>query len=97
LLAHLSPLGWENINLTGDYVWRPEGRVPWNRTRLLLSRSTSDFRFNNLYKYLRFFFTHRRGGACASGSTRANFMFPLWDFPTLGLRPFAFKTGAQYD
>ena len=23
LLAHLSPLGWEHINLTGDYVWRP--------------------------------------------------------------------------
>jgi len=25
LLAHLSPLGWEHIGLTGDYVWRPEG------------------------------------------------------------------------
>ena len=25
LLAHLSPLGWEHINLTGDYVWRPDG------------------------------------------------------------------------
>ncbi len=23
LLAHLSPLGWEPINLTGDYVWKP--------------------------------------------------------------------------
>lgn len=23
LLAHLSPLGWEHINLTGDYVWNP--------------------------------------------------------------------------
>ena len=22
LLAHLSPLGWEHVNLTGDYVWR---------------------------------------------------------------------------
>ncbi len=21
LLAHLSPLGWERVNLTGDYVW----------------------------------------------------------------------------
>jgi hypothetical protein len=20
-LAHLSPLGWEHVNLTGDYVW----------------------------------------------------------------------------
>ena len=24
-LAHLSPLGWEHINLTGDYVW-PQNR-----------------------------------------------------------------------
>lgn len=24
LLAHLSPLGWEHINLTGDYVWTAE-------------------------------------------------------------------------
>lgn len=22
LVAHLSPLGWEHINLSGDYVWR---------------------------------------------------------------------------
>jgi len=22
LLGHLSPVGWEHINLTGDYVWR---------------------------------------------------------------------------
>jgi hypothetical protein len=21
LLAHLSPLGWEHVNLTGEYVW----------------------------------------------------------------------------
>jgi hypothetical protein len=21
LLVHLSPLGWEHINLTGDYIW----------------------------------------------------------------------------
>ena len=26
LLAHLSPLGWEHINLTGDYVWKPDSR-----------------------------------------------------------------------
>src|SRR5260370_15348133 len=24
LLAHLSPLGWEHVNLTGDYVWSAE-------------------------------------------------------------------------
>jgi hypothetical protein len=23
LLAHLSSLGWEHINLTSDYVWNP--------------------------------------------------------------------------
>jgi TnpA family transposase len=23
LLAHLSPLGWEHVNLTRDYIWRP--------------------------------------------------------------------------
>jgi hypothetical protein len=23
LLAHLSPLGWEHVNLTGDYIWVP--------------------------------------------------------------------------
>ncbi|HEY3590593.1 MAG TPA: Tn3 family transposase [Buttiauxella sp.] len=22
LVVHLSPLGWEHINLSGDYVWR---------------------------------------------------------------------------
>jgi hypothetical protein len=27
LLQHLSPLGWEHVNLTGDYVWRQNKRV----------------------------------------------------------------------
>lgn len=27
LLQHLSPLGWEHIKLTGDYVWRQNKRV----------------------------------------------------------------------
>ena len=27
LLQHVSPLGWEHINLTGDYVWRQARRV----------------------------------------------------------------------
>jgi TnpA family transposase len=27
LLSHLSPLGWEHINLTGDYVWKPHERA----------------------------------------------------------------------
>ena len=27
-LKHLSPLGWEHINLTGDYVWKPAKLQP---------------------------------------------------------------------
>lgn len=27
LLSNLSPLGWEHINLTGDYIWRQSKRV----------------------------------------------------------------------
>jgi hypothetical protein len=27
LLAHLSPLGWEHVNLTGDYVWSADQRT----------------------------------------------------------------------
>jgi hypothetical protein len=27
LLAHLSPLGWEHVNLTGDYVWSEASEV----------------------------------------------------------------------
>jgi hypothetical protein len=26
-LHHISPLGWENINLTGDYTWHTNKRV----------------------------------------------------------------------
>jgi len=29
LLPYLSPLGWEHINLTGDYSWRTK-RAPGN-------------------------------------------------------------------
>ena len=29
-LLHLSPLGWEHINLTGDYVWSPAGKMTEN-------------------------------------------------------------------
>jgi TnpA family transposase len=31
LLAHLSPLGWEHINLTGDYVWAVADEATENR------------------------------------------------------------------
>ena len=27
LISHLSPLGWEHINLTGDYVWEQSKQV----------------------------------------------------------------------
>ncbi len=35
LLRHLSPLGWEHINLTGDYVWHANKRVAKGRFRPL--------------------------------------------------------------
>ena len=34
LLAHLSPLGWEHINLTGDYVWSAADEATENRDGL---------------------------------------------------------------
>jgi hypothetical protein len=27
LLRYLSPLGWEHINLIGDYLWRSSSRI----------------------------------------------------------------------
>ena len=35
LLQHLSPMGWEHINLTGDYVWRQNKQVETGRFRPL--------------------------------------------------------------
>jgi TnpA family transposase len=35
LLAHLSPLKWEHINLTGDYRWRPDGGLGNRKLRPL--------------------------------------------------------------
>jgi len=35
LLQHVSPLGWEHINLTGDYVWRQARRVEKGKFRPL--------------------------------------------------------------
>ncbi|MFW8412622.1 Tn3 family transposase, partial [Klebsiella pneumoniae] len=31
LLSHLSPLGWEHINLTGDYIWRTNKKLSEGR------------------------------------------------------------------
>lgn len=35
LLQHLSPLGWEHINLTGDYVWQQHKQVGQGKFRSL--------------------------------------------------------------
>jgi TnpA family transposase len=35
LIGHLSPLAWEHINLTGDYVWRQSKRVEKSKFRPL--------------------------------------------------------------
>jgi len=35
LLQHLSPLGWEHINLTGDYLWRSSAKVGSGKFRPL--------------------------------------------------------------
>ena len=35
LLAHLSPMGWAHISLTGDYLWEQAKRVPAGEFRPL--------------------------------------------------------------
>jgi TnpA family transposase len=42
LLAHLSPLGWEHVNLTGDYVWAPADGAAETRDGLRPLRSLID-------------------------------------------------------
>ena len=37
LLPYLSPLGWEHINLTGDYLWRSRAKIGVGRFRPLRS------------------------------------------------------------
>src|SRR5271169_5489846 len=39
LLAHLSPLGWEHVNLTGDYVWAAAEQMTENPDGLRLLRT----------------------------------------------------------
>jgi TnpA family transposase len=43
LLAHLSPLGWEHINLTGDYVWHSNKRFSQGRFRPLRAPRQQSF------------------------------------------------------
>ena len=42
LLAHLSPLGWEHVNLTGDYVWGTQQDVSENTVGLRPLRATPE-------------------------------------------------------
>jgi Tn3 transposase DDE domain len=35
LLQHLSPLGWEHINLTGDYAWHRSRAIEMRKFRPL--------------------------------------------------------------
>ena len=37
LLAHLAPLGWQHINLTGDYLWDADADVASDGFRPLRS------------------------------------------------------------
>jgi TnpA family transposase len=39
LLPHLSPLGWEHINLTGDYIWKQSRQVGQGQFRPLRTRN----------------------------------------------------------
>ena len=34
-LPHFSPLGWEHINLTGDYIWRQSRKLEQGQLRPL--------------------------------------------------------------
>ena len=42
LLAHLSPLGWEHVNLTGDYIWAAPYEVSGNSDGLRPLRAIPD-------------------------------------------------------
>jgi hypothetical protein len=44
LITHLSPLGWEHINLSGDYVWRTNLKLGQGKYRALCSVNS------NMYK-----------------------------------------------
>ena len=42
LLAHLSLLGWEHVNLTGDYIWAAEHTMSENPAGLRPLRAAPD-------------------------------------------------------
>jgi hypothetical protein len=41
LIPHIAPLGWNHINLTGDYVWHANKRVAKGRFRPLRTAKTT--------------------------------------------------------
>jgi hypothetical protein len=41
LLAYLSPLGWEHINLTGDYIWQQDKQGKQGQFRPLRKEAES--------------------------------------------------------
>lgn len=51
LLWHLSPLGWEHINLTGDYIWKSNRILAPRKFRRLrpakVERSKTALTYNN--------------------------------------------------
>jgi TnpA family transposase len=42
LLSHLSPLGWEHVNLTGDYIWAAEQEASENIDEMRPLRAPSE-------------------------------------------------------
>jgi hypothetical protein len=42
LLAHLSPLDWEHVNLTGDYVWGGQHSMSENTSGLRALRTPQE-------------------------------------------------------
>lgn len=42
LLAHVAPLGWEHIGLTGDYLWSEIGKPRKRFRRLRLHQNCRD-------------------------------------------------------
>lgn len=39
-LQHISPLGWEHITLTGDYVWNLNQKTNFNNLRPLRDKNS---------------------------------------------------------
>ncbi|KIV72261.1 transposase X [Bacillus mycoides] len=49
-LQHISPLGWEHITLTGDYVWNLNQKTNFNNLRPLRDKNPiKDSKINNRF------------------------------------------------